>query len=186
MTVDCEPCVAAQSRTSVKLAALEDLARTDRSRLYRFILRRVRDPIESEELAQQTFFEAANGIERFREESGIRTWLYGIAANLISNHLRRSPRFRYQFESDETLENMIDPSDEPSIQLENQELLNRLQHHFDDLPEEMRGTLMLVLLDDVSYEKAAQALDIPVGTVRSRISRGRSIMKQNLEAEGIR
>ncbi len=185
MKANCEPCVEEKSSLS-KLAALEDLARTDRSRLYRFILRRVRDPVESEELAQQAFVEAASGIDRFREESGVRTWLYGIAANLVSNHLRRSPRFRYQFESDDVLEMMVDPGDEPSIQLENQELLGRLQHHLDELPEDMRGTLILVLLDDVSYEQAAQMLDIPVGTVRSRISRGRSILKQSLETEGIR
>ncbi|MES2772346.1 MAG: sigma-70 family RNA polymerase sigma factor [Pseudomonadota bacterium] len=169
-----------------KLAALEKLTRTDRTRLYRFILHRVHDPVESEDLAQQAFVEAANSIASFREESGVKTWLYGIASNLIANHLRRAPALRYEFESDEILESMECPRADPRVQLESVELLARLRHHLKALPENMRGTLMMVLLDDVSYEDAAQLLDVPVGTIRSRVSRGRSILKNHLELDGVR
>ncbi len=123
-------------------------------------------------------------MHNFREQSELKTWLYGIASNLVLNHLRRSPRLRYQFESEDILDMIADPAADPSVQMENRENLNRLQHHFNALPEEMRQTLDIVLLDDTPYAGAAEILGVPVGTIRSRISRGRSILKKNMEADG--
>lgn len=179
VVTQCKP-----SKNTCMTAALGKLARTDRNNLYWFILRRVHDPVESEDLAQQSFVEAIKGVHNFREDSELKTWLYGIASNLVLNHLRRSPRLRYQFESEDILDMMADPAGDPCAQMESRQRLGRLQHHFNALPEEMRETLDMVLLDDASYAGAAKTQGIPVGTIRSRISRGRYILKKNLETEG--
>lgn len=175
------PCKPSAERN---LAVLGNLARTQRTNLYRFILRQIHDPVESEELAQQSFFEAVKGVNGFREESELKTWLYGIAAKLVLNHLRRSPQLRYRFESEDVLDMISDQAGDPSIQMERRDFLDRLQCHINALPEEMRRTLDMVLQGESSYADAATSLGIPVGTVRSRISTGRSILKRKLKADG--
>ncbi len=178
-----QPHIGAVDRDS-QLAQLSKLARHDRMRLFRFVHRRVGDPVEAEEIAQQAFVEAIGALERFRGEAEMRTWLYGIASKLISNYVRRAPARRYRFESDAAL--MLQPAQtcDPSELAAYHSLLGRVSGLLDQLPAEMRETLLMVLLDDVSYADAAQQLGIPVGTVRSRISRARAMLREGLAAEG--
>ncbi len=167
------------------LARLDRLARDDRLHLYRFVYKRVRDPVEAEEITQRAFVEAVASVDRFRADAELRTWVYGIALNLISNHVRRAPQRRYSFESEEIL--LEHPSDvaSPGELCEQQELLARVEMHLASLPDDMRRTVLAVLLDDVSYADAAVQFSVPVGTVRSRVSRARSLLRQSLAAEGI-
>src|SRR5688500_16379926 len=76
---------------------LDGLCRSHHKRLHMFISMRVRNPVDSHDLAGQAFLEACKGIRSFRGESELGTWLYGIAMNLIRAHVRRSPEFRYEF-----------------------------------------------------------------------------------------
>ena len=168
-----------------KLAALEGIARHERIRLNRFILRRVKDPAEAEDIAQQSFCEAVKCIDQYRSESSMRTWLYGIALNLANNHLRRSPSSRYRFESLDMVDEWVEGADSFEADSDRRDLLLRIKHHFDELPVAMQETLMLVVADDVTYEETAATLNVPVGTVRSRLSRARALLKAQMLAEGI-
>jgi len=154
-------------------------------RLYRFILKNVGNATDAEDLAQQAFAEAVRSFVSFRGESELSTWLYGIAMNLVRNFLSRSPHRLYQFESDESLADTTLDNKTPVDQVEADQVLVRLQHELDGLPPEMRDVLMLVAVEDLSYEEAATMLSIPIGTVRSRVARARAALRTRLGKIGI-
>lgn len=156
-----------------------------RTRLYRLILRRVGNPTEAEEIAQNTFAEAVTSIARFRGDSELFSWLAGIAMNMVRNHLTRSPHRRYSFADESVLEAVAVEIGDPLPLVEQSQLLRKVQEEMDLLHPQMREALVLVAIDEVSYEEAATALDIPIGTVRSRVSRARGVLRTRLKEAGI-
>ena len=154
-------------------------------RLYRFILKNIGHSSDAEDLMQQTFLEAARSYASYRGESALSTWLYGIAMNLTRNYLSRSPHRKYDFSDDECLETLACAENDPGDVLERRRIVSALQQELAVLPEEMREVLLLVAFEEVSYEEAAVMLSIPVGTVRSRVSRARGRLRQRLAATGI-
>lgn len=161
-----------------------DLVDQHRDRLYRFVLRHIGHATEAEELAQQAFAEAARTYENFRGESQLSTWLYGIAMNLVRNHLTRAPQRLYRFEDEDALAELPGAEADPEQQLAMTQLVRLLDDELRDLMPEMREVLLLVALDDISYEDAAALLSVPIGTVRSRVSRARSHLRRRLAAAG--
>ncbi|MCF8161232.1 MAG: RNA polymerase sigma factor [Polaromonas sp.] len=157
-----------------------DLVHAHQKRLYRFVLQKIGNGTDAEDITQQAFVEAASAYESYRGASELSTWLYGIAMNLVRNHLTRAPHRRYTFETDDALDDLISEQPDPAEQLMHTQSIIALQNEINDLPEEMRSVLLLVTLDELSYEEAALMLSIPVGTVRSRLSRARSTLKQKL------
>ena len=180
---------AAPSEQSVGLVADERAFRTlvneHRSRLQSFIERNIGRCSDAEELTQQAFVEAARSIGSFRGESTLSTWLYGIAMNMVRNYLSRAPHRRYAFEDDGALETIATEAANPEEQVGRRQLLARLAVELDALPAEMRDVLMLVAVDEVSYEDAAVMLSIPIGTVRSRASRARTVLRKRFERQGV-
>lgn len=174
-----------QSAYQENLKILSDLARNRKSQLYRFILRRVHDADEAEELMQQAFTEAIIGLPRFRADSQLSTWLYGIATKLISNHLSRSPSRNFEWENDDVLASNISYCTQPDINFDLRQMLERVMEHVATLPSEMQQTFALVVEEDLPYVEVAGRLDIPIGTVRSRMFRIRSILWARLTSEGI-
>lgn len=166
-------------------AAFLELVTQHRTRLYRFVLRHIGQACEAEDLAQQAFVEAARTFHTYRGESQLSSWLYGIALNLVRNHLSRAPQRRYRFEDDSTLGDLHDPQPSPEQSLELRQMVDTLDRAMADLLPDMREVLTLVALEEMSYEEAAELLVIPVGTVRSRVSRARARLRQRLEDDGI-
>lgn len=165
---------------------LSQLFTEHHQRLFHFVLSRVRSADDAADLVDQAFAEACKAIGTFRGASELRTWLYGIAMNLVRNHVTRSPQRRYEFGGEEVLDELPDGSVEVDRDLEGRQVMRRLQHHIDGLPAYLRQTLLLVSLNELSYEETAGRLGIPVGTVRSRVSRSRAILRERLLDEGIR
>ena len=163
-----------------------DLLARHRDRLYRFVLRHIGHATEAEELAQQAFAEAARTYVNFRGESQLSTWLYGIAMNLVRNHLSRSPQRLYHFEDDSALDDTAAADADPEQQCAMNQLVRLLERELQDLMPEMRQVLLLVAVDDMSYEDAAELLNVPIGTVRSRVSRARSHLRRRFESGGVR
>lgn len=153
-------------------------------RLYRFVLRHIGQAAEAEDLAQQAFVEAARGYASYRGESQLSTWLYGIAMNLVRNHLSRSPQRLYRFEDESALAHAPSALADPEQHCAMNELIHVLDDELEGLMPEMREVLMLVALDDMSYEEAAALLDVPIGTVRSRVSRARAHLRRGFAARG--
>ncbi|VTU12896.1 Sigma-24 [Variovorax sp. SRS16] len=156
-----------------------------RVRLQRFVMRHIGQPDDAEDIAQQAFAEAVRTIERFRGESELSTWLYGIAMNLVRNYLSRAPHRMYRFETDESLTTMFSPDGDPGDNVSMQQTLRQLSESMAELPREMREVLTLVAIEETAYEDAAAMLSVPVGTVRSRLSRARAALRARLAAAGV-
>jgi RNA polymerase sigma factor (sigma-70 family) len=159
-----------------------DLVTSHRRRLYAFVLRNIGQPQDAEDLTQQAFVEAARSLATFRGEAALSTWLYGIAMNLVRNHLSRAPRRRYCFEDESALVDMPSNTAGPERQLESSQLATLLERGLDTLSAELREVLLLVAIDELSYQDAAVLLSLPIGTVRSRVSRARAALREHLTA----
>jgi RNA polymerase sigma-70 factor (ECF subfamily) len=146
----------------------------------------VKDNSEAQDLAQETFIKAYRAIGSFRGDSAFYTWLYRIAINTAKNDLvsrsRRHSDYQVEIEVVEIGGNasQLQDTETPETQLLNQEILATIKKTIDDLPEEMRIAIMLCEFDGFSYEEIAQAMDCPVGTVRSRIFRAREAIDHSL------
>ena len=162
-----------------------DLVEEHSNRLQRFIIRHIGNITEAEDLAQQAFAEAARSYRTFRGDSQLSTWLYGIALNLIRNHLSRAPERRYDFIDESGLDDLAAESTTPEEAAEQAQSMRLLQESLDELPESMRSILLLVGMDNLSYEEAAALLSVPIGTVRSRLSRARTALRERLEQKGL-
>lgn len=155
-------------------------------RLYRFVIKYIDHPDDAADITQQAFAEAARTITSFRGDSKLSTWLFGIAMNMVRNYLSRAPHRVHKFETDEVLTTLASCEPDPSDCLVQKELLFLAEKAFSGLPEEMSEVLGLVAVDEISYQDAADILDIPLGTVRSRVSRARAVLRANFEQAGIR
>lgn len=156
------------------------LVTAQRDRLYRFILKNIGNPTDAEDLAQQTFMEAYKSLASFRGESEQSTWLLGIAMNLVRNYLARSPHRRYQMVPEDTITDVPCERQTPVEDVSYSEAVIALKREMEILAEPLREVLLLVAVEGISYEDAAAMLAIPVGTVRSRLSRARATLRQRL------
>lgn len=166
-------------------AIFRKLVQDHRHRLYRFVVKHIGWSSDAEDITQQAFVEAAHSFATFKGESELSTWLYGIAMNLVRNYLSRAPHRRYTFEDDEVLNETASHNPDPSRQLQNTQAVRALQAALNDLPPEMRDVLLLVAYEELSYEDAAIMMSIPVGTVRSRVSRARATLRKRLAGQHI-
>ncbi len=166
-------------------ALFRKLVLDHRQRLYRFVVKHIGWGTDAEDITQQAFVEAAHSYASFKGESELSTWLYGIAMNLVRNYLSRSPHRRFQFEDDEVLAETSSDRPDPSEQLAQTQAVRALQDALNELPPEMRDVLMLVAYEELSYEDAAVMMSIPVGTVRSRVSRARAALRKRLAGRHI-
>lgn len=156
------------------------LMREHQRRLYRFVSRSVGNRSDAEDITQQAFTEAYRSMRTFRGESELSTWLYGIAMNLVRNYLNRSPHRLYAFESSEVLDTLPHDGSEPDICLQRTEIAGLLGEVLANMSDELRETFVLVGLREYSYDEAAAALSVPIGTVRSRIFRARGLIQTAL------
>jgi RNA polymerase sigma factor (sigma-70 family) len=145
------------------------------STLLRFLARRV-DPAEAEDLLGDVFriaFERRSAFERDRASA--RPWLYGIAANVVAKHHRSEAR-RFRAMARVPAERPLDedPAERAVAAADAGARWTRVMDAIGTLPEAERQVLLLFAWEELSYEEIALALGIPVGTVRSRLSRGRA------------
>jgi RNA polymerase sigma factor (sigma-70 family) len=166
-------------------ALFRQLVANHQQRLHRFVVKHIGWGSDAEDITQQAFMEAAINYASFKGESQLSTWLYGIAMNLVRNYLSRAPHRRYTFEDDESLNDTRADSPDPSEQLAQTQAIQALQAALDELPAEMRDVLLLVAHEELSYEDAAVMMSIPVGTVRSRVSRARTALRKRMTSQGI-
>ena len=159
-----------------------DLVEKHSARLYRFVLRRTGSVYIAEEITQQTFVEAACGFESYRGDARLSTWLYGITVNLIRNHLNRCPERRFMFESCENEEATLDAGASVEQVVAGRQAFRMLLAQIDALPQEMREVVLLVGMREMSYEEVSAMLRIPIGTVRSRLSRARAALRDSFGA----
>ncbi|MCR2746788.1 RNA polymerase sigma factor [Limnobacter parvus] len=165
--------------TAAQLQTLEALLRDQKSRLTHFVRKHLRREDFIDDIIQQTHMAAFRNWSRFRGESKPETWLFGIALNLVKNFRYRDTSFRFQDDDFEEQVSMIaaDSICEPEESLMQQERMESLKQAIDHLPGKMQLVVQLVLLEGFTYQDAALELDLPIGTVRSRLSRARDMLR---------
>ena len=179
------PVACAEPAQETDTRLFRDLVQEHSERLRRFIVKHIGDISEAEDLAQQAFVEAARSYQTFRGDSQLSTWLYGIALNLVRNYLSRAPERRYDFVGETDLDGIATETLTPEETAAQAEMLRMLQDALNELPESMRTILLMVGLDNLSYEEAAAMLTVPIGTVRSRLSRARNALRTKLQHKGL-
>lgn len=167
-----------------KEALFRNLIKEYGASLYYFVLKRVGHADDAADIAQQAFVEAACSLTSYRGEAELSTWIFGIATNLARNHISRAPKHRHRFESDAVLEGCESPGLRPCESLSQRQGLELVTQAMDNMPPDMAQALNLVAVEELSYEDAAVELNVPVGTVRSRVSRARAAVRQHLRSAG--
>jgi RNA polymerase sigma-70 factor (ECF subfamily) len=167
-------------------AAFDLLVAKYQHKILKLIMRYVKDPADAMDVAQETFIKAYNAMPSFRGDSAFYTWLYRIAINTAKNHLVAAKRRPANLDFDVTESEGFEPfaklrdGDTPERLLLTEEISETISKAVDDLPDELRSAIMLREVDGMSYEEIAQAMDCPVGTVRSRIFRAREAIDKRL------
>jgi len=159
--------------------AFEELVIAYQHRVFGVALRMLRNRGEAEEIAQEVFLRVHRAVGNFRGEAKLSTWLYAITSRLCLNRLASGER-RMAREGEESLERLRADAD-PAAHAERGELEAALQRAITELPEERRVVVVLRDFEGLSYEEIAAALDLPLGTVRSRLHRARTDLKEKLE-----
>jgi RNA polymerase sigma-70 factor, ECF subfamily len=168
------------------LDALAELVARYQNRLYRYLLRLVRQPAEAEDLFQQTWLRVAVQIRKYDPRRNFEAWFFTLARNLAIDHLRRvHPE---SLDAREENENSATPaalrsSEPPAVEtLIARERAYYLATAMEDLPVMYREVLSLRFEEEMKIEEIAEVLDAPLSTVKSRLRRGLESLRQNLEA----
>ena len=159
---------------------IEQLFRVHKVHLYRFVRRYVRNNEDAEDVVQLSFLEAVRCAPRFSGLSKPSTWLFGIALNLARNQVRRSCADVADTVDESVLEQVADSLGDPARLVEARQTVSLAHARLAAMPAAMQATFEAVLEGDASYENAALQLGIPVGTVRSRVSRVREALRAEL------
>lgn len=148
--------------------------------------RYIRDPVEVLDVAQDAFLKAYRALDGFRGESAFYTWLYRIAVNTVKNHVvaqgRRPPGDDLEADVAEQMDLGVRLRENatPEGHLLTDEIARTIQQALDALPDDLRTAIVLRELEGMSYEEIANAMDCPIGTVRSRIFRAREAIDKRL------
>ncbi|MGA7804010.1 RNA polymerase sigma factor [Bradyrhizobium sp.] len=144
--------------------------------LRRYARALVRNPAAADDLVQDCLERAVSRWQQ-RRDADARAWLFTILHHLAINQFRRAAARGRHVTIDETNENDFGQDAVQEQKLMYQDVLNRLAR----LPEDQRAVLLLVAVEDLSYADAAKVLDIPIGTVMSRLSRARERLQQEID-----
>jgi RNA polymerase sigma factor RpoE len=147
----------------------------------------IRDHAEVEDVAQEAFIKAYRALPSFRGDSAFYTWLYRIGINTAKNYLvaqgRRAPTST-DFDNDEA--ESFEDADQlrdintPESLLQSKQVGQTVNAAMEALPEELRAAIVLREIEGLSYEEIAEAMNCPIGTVRSRIFRAREAVAEKL------
>ncbi|MBK8576537.1 MAG: sigma-70 family RNA polymerase sigma factor [Elusimicrobia bacterium] len=164
--------------------------------LYGTALRMTRNPAAAEDLVAEAFARAWKSLDQFEAGTNIRAWLYRILTNAYINKFRKNKR-----EPEKVSVDAYEKADQfhlfhrlssqaPSAPDPVKEVMGRLTNEdfrkaLDALPEEYRAAVILFDLQGLSYQEVADALDVPLGTVRSRLARGRGLLQISLHRHAV-
>jgi RNA polymerase sigma-70 factor (ECF subfamily) len=162
--------------------------------VYSLVYRVLEDPSDAADTTQEVFFKVFRGIKSFNADSSLKTWIYRIAIHEASN--RRRWWFRHKFREtsieadaerdDEShvyamKDTLVDEGKSPLQNVFEDELRERVETELRALPEPYRTTVILRDLEELSYEQIAEVMHISMGTVKSRLVRGREALRKRLE-----
>jgi RNA polymerase sigma-70 factor, ECF subfamily len=161
--------------------------------IYSLVYRIVSDPADASDTTQEVFLKVFRGIKHFHGQSSLRTWIYRIAVHEASNRRRWWFRHKSREMSMEPLHEaneegsshaakdmFVDSGESPFDNMVHEEVRARVEEQLRRVPEPYRTTLILRDLEQMSYEDIAEITQVSLGTVKSRLTRGREALKQRL------
>ncbi len=169
------------------VAAFEALIKQHQVVAYNVALRILGNQEDAKDAAQEALIKVFKNISKFKAEAQFSTWLYRIVVNTCNDYLRKE-RSRQHFSLDQEMETsdgtlkreVADDRMAPEKVYEANSLREKVHLAIQRLPEQQRTVVILRDIEGMSYEVIASMLDLPVGTVKSRINRGRDALKQLL------
>ena len=168
-------------------SAFDILVLKYQSKIIQLVNRYVHDPDEAMDVAQEAFIKAYRAIGRFRGDSAFYTWIYRIAINTAKNHLvasgRRPPAGDIDAQDAEQYEGATGLREyaTPERMILRDEIEKTVASAIEELPDDLKTAITLRELEGLSYEEIAQAMECPIGTVRSRIFRARDAIDVKLK-----
>ncbi len=156
---------------------------TYQNRVFGFVRRMVPTGEDAEDITQEVFIRAFQSFDRYDARASVRTWLFRIAYNLCVDRARKTNRGLQlvSLQLSGEIEEEIDVPDtrwQPDMLLEDAEFRGRLEKAIGAMSEKLRSVLLLHDKEDMSYEEIAGALNIPIGTVKSRLFLARTQLQQ--------
>jgi RNA polymerase sigma-70 factor (ECF subfamily) len=159
--------------------------------VYGLVYRIVNDPADAADTTQDVFLKVFRGMKHFHGSSSLKTWIYRIALHEAANRRRWWFRHKAKETSIEPVESeagageamqaaLTDPGESPFDSVAHHEVQHRVEAELRKVPEPYRTTLILRDLEEMSYEEIAEVLEISLGTVKSRLTRGRDALRQRL------
>ncbi len=168
--------------------AYEILIQRYQQPVYSLVCRLLNDPADASDIVQEVFLKVFRNIGSFRGNSSLKTWIYRIAVNEAYNHRRwfsRHQRQEVALGAEEGLPSyadvLADPGRTPFDQAADHETRALVEEALDKLNAKFRTAVILRDIEDLSYEEIATVLDVSLGTVKSRILRGREALRRILE-----
>lgn len=174
-------------------AAMERLILKYQNRIYNVILKICANPDDAAELTQETFVKVIENIEQFQGKSSFYTWAFRIAVNLTLNYCKKRVKIAFRsLDAEQDIDN--DPAKqklkdflndencpEPAEIAQNKELCQIAMKSLMELDDDQRAVVILRDIEGMNYAQIAEVLDIELGTVRSRLSRARSNLRDIME-----
>lgn len=162
--------------------AFREAVETELDALYRTARRMLYDRVEAEDAVQEALDKAWRNLHRFKPDAQMRPWLFAILHNTCLDILRaRARRTNVPLDSDSGAElGLQSERDLPEEFVSNQQLGRQIETAIAALPADHRAVVQLVIIEQLSYAEAAEALNLPIGTLRSRLSRARASLCTDL------
>ena len=168
-------------------SAFGELIVRNESKIFTLTLRMMGNREDAQDLAQEAFLNAWRGLDKFKGDSSFSTWLYRLASNACIDHIRKAKR-RQEVMDAQSLDDeefgaiqLPDSRYDPQNELERQELREALEKALQTLPDHQRQVLIMRELSGLSYQEIGDALEMDIGTVKSRISRARLALRKLLK-----
>lgn len=144
--------------------------------LFRTAHRLLRDPARAEDVVQEVFLQAWKSFDRFEPGTNCKAWLYRILFHSVNHYRRKWFRLRFFSESEDRFEETLTWTPSLPERLTDGEILAAL----DNIPPDFKSIVLLVDVEEFAYKEVADILQIPIGTVMSRLSRGRKMLREQL------
>ncbi|MBI1248470.1 sigma-70 family RNA polymerase sigma factor [bacterium] len=162
--------------------AYEEIVRNYQQRLYNTMFHILGSKEDAEDVVQESFVQAYLKLATFQGNSAFYTWLYRISFNIAISHRRRRKKVHSIDQvRDDIGSEPVDQGNGPAHRMEQQESIRQVHAALTKLSEEHRDVLVLRELEGMDYDRIADVLELPVGTVRSRLHRARTHLKECLE-----
>jgi len=180
---------AASVAESEERRAFDELVQRHHKQAYNIAYRMTGNHADAEDLTQEAFIRAFRFFGQYKRELPFDSWLYKIISNVFVDMLRRRPKAQIRSldapvptDDGEALLEIADPSDGPEEMVLSREMDARLQLALNSIPEDFRLAVIYADIEGLSYEEIAEAMSCSIGTVRSRLHRGRRLLRDRLKA----